>query len=364
MMGTSPPMQKAPTVKTLSARSVAAPASAAFPPASRILVPASLAAALPDTTIPLLPIALLAALVGWGVFVGFAGCALANGRATSRSSLITKRQIHEAVKPHLRILFPLWKSRACPTPTGCSTLPGKAQAELCHPRVTARIPRAQYPGVRDGSRVVRVVEHVEEVQVEPQHDPLLDAPDLEQRRVLEPLPGAVHVLVPPRVQVVVIRHALHRAVVQRQPDIIGIPERRHVCPGRSICRKRGLTPRDQRRGRRLVVRRNAHDAVRFSLGVDTVDPVGRNVTVPPQVAGVAVAALAILDRIFVAVNLDRVSGSRIDVGRQSPVRSLRVPQSGNLPATHQLLHDALEAPSSFLPRPNGRSAMKFHRIWC
>src|SRR5207249_11866045 len=54
------------------------------------------------------------------------------------------------------------------------------------------------PGVRDGSRVVRVVEHVEEVQVEPQHDPLLDAPDLEQRRVLEPLPGAVHVLVPPR----------------------------------------------------------------------------------------------------------------------------------------------------------------------
>src|SRR5436189_1945312 len=109
MMGTSPPMQKAPTVKTLSARSVAAPASAAFPPASRILVPASLAAALPDTTIPLLPIALLGALVGWGVFVGVAGCALANGRATSRSSLITKRQIHEAVKPHLRSWFPCGK---------------------------------------------------------------------------------------------------------------------------------------------------------------------------------------------------------------------------------------------------------------
>src|SRR5688572_305019 len=48
-------MQKAPTVVTLKAKSVAAPASAALPPRPRILTPASVGAARPETTTPLLP---------------------------------------------------------------------------------------------------------------------------------------------------------------------------------------------------------------------------------------------------------------------------------------------------------------------
>src|SRR5579859_1624357 len=61
-MGTSPPTQNAPTYVTDSASSVAAPASAAFPPCSNILIPAAVAAGLPETTTPRLPVATLGPL--------------------------------------------------------------------------------------------------------------------------------------------------------------------------------------------------------------------------------------------------------------------------------------------------------------
>src|SRR5215469_12806221 len=58
-IGTSPPTQNAPTKVTDSASRVAAPASAAFPPCCRILMPAAVAAGLPETTTPWLPVATL-----------------------------------------------------------------------------------------------------------------------------------------------------------------------------------------------------------------------------------------------------------------------------------------------------------------
>src|SRR6185312_9122566 len=70
-MGISPPTQYAPTEVTESASRVAAPASAAFPPFSRILIPAAVAAGLPETTTPWLPTAtlgprrLVGVLVAW-----------------------------------------------------------------------------------------------------------------------------------------------------------------------------------------------------------------------------------------------------------------------------------------------------------
>src|SRR5262250_603233 len=66
-MGISPPTQYAPTEVTESASRVAAPASAAFPPCSRILMPAAVAADLPETTTPWLPAATLGFLGGTGV---------------------------------------------------------------------------------------------------------------------------------------------------------------------------------------------------------------------------------------------------------------------------------------------------------
>src|SRR5215469_17148063 len=68
-IGTSPPTQNAPTYVTDSASSVAAPASAAFPPCSRILMPAAVAAGLPETTTPWLPVATLGPRGLAGVFV-------------------------------------------------------------------------------------------------------------------------------------------------------------------------------------------------------------------------------------------------------------------------------------------------------
>src|SRR5580658_4359784 len=63
-MGTSPPTQYAPTEVTESASKVAAPASAAFPPCSRILMPAAVAAGLPETITPWPPAAILGPCCG------------------------------------------------------------------------------------------------------------------------------------------------------------------------------------------------------------------------------------------------------------------------------------------------------------
>src|SRR2546423_11953010 len=98
MIGTSPPIQKAPTAVTLRASSVAAPASGALPPWSRILTPASVAACLPETTSPFAPEATLPLLLpvdtGGGVTAEIAAscaaaCLWANGTriSTDRSEI-------------------------------------------------------------------------------------------------------------------------------------------------------------------------------------------------------------------------------------------------------------------------------------
>ena len=169
---------------------------------------------------------------------------------------------HRISSSHLRT--PLLSIRSCRLSTiyHCSLAPNCVVL-----RPAARIPRGKNAGAGNRGRVVRVIEHVEEVDVESQIDLLGDGDELERRSILEPLPGQRHVLVPPRIQVVVECYPLHRAVVQRNPDVVGIPEGRHVGSGRSVWRKRRLALRDQRRGRRLVVRRHSHDAVRLSVGV-------------------------------------------------------------------------------------------------
>src|SRR5438067_11381241 len=76
-MGISPPTQNAPTYVTDNASRVAAPASAAFPPCSRISMPAAVAAGLPETTTPCLPAATLGPRTVTDLFVacGQAKCA-------------------------------------------------------------------------------------------------------------------------------------------------------------------------------------------------------------------------------------------------------------------------------------------------
>src|SRR5271156_6358683 len=79
----SPPTQNAPTDVTESASRVAAPASAAFPPCSRILMPAAVAAGLPETTTPWLPTATLGPRGLTGVLVA---CGEAKGASKSRET--------------------------------------------------------------------------------------------------------------------------------------------------------------------------------------------------------------------------------------------------------------------------------------
>src|SRR5215831_13791893 len=105
-MGTSPPTQNAPTYVTDSASRVAAPASAAFPPCSRILMPAAVAAGLPETTTPCLPAATLAPLA-------VTGRSVACGQATVASS----RSDRVAIEMTLRIGVELRCIGGHPLPT-------------------------------------------------------------------------------------------------------------------------------------------------------------------------------------------------------------------------------------------------------
>src|SRR5580658_11346028 len=95
-MGTSPPTQNAPTEVTESASRVAAPASAAFPPCSRILMPAAVAAGLPETTTPWPPVATLAPR-------GLTGVLVACGEATGASNASKRKTMEDGIEMILRI---------------------------------------------------------------------------------------------------------------------------------------------------------------------------------------------------------------------------------------------------------------------
>ena len=75
--------------------------------------------------------------------------------------------------------------------------------------------------------------------------------------------------------------------------------------------------------------------------IGLIDAVRRNIAVPPQIARVADSAGAVLDRILIAVHLDRVAGDRIDGAGQSPVVALQAARARDLPAADDLLQGAL-----------------------
>src|SRR5579871_2732576 len=108
-MGISPPTQKAPTYVTDSASSVAAPASAAFPPCCRILIPAAVAAGLPETTTPWLPTATLACL-GWNCALVAWGHTQGPSERTARIKLILR------IRAQLLLCLPNnWRTPGCCT---------------------------------------------------------------------------------------------------------------------------------------------------------------------------------------------------------------------------------------------------------
>src|SRR5262249_45753667 len=70
-----------------------------------------------------------------------------------------------------------------------------------------------------------------------------------------------------------------------------------------------------------------------------------------KIARITGPTLAILNRVFVAVDFDRIAG-RIDTGRQRPIRSPRAPKTRDLPTTDQMLHDAFGISQQLLAAPN------------
>src|SRR4029450_5780374 len=122
-------------------------------------------------------------------------------------------------------------------------------------------------------------------------------------------------------------------------------------PNGCIGRKRRLAPRNQWRRGGLVIRRDAHNAVGSPTRIPAVDLFCRNIAVPPQIAWITGAALAILNRILVAVDLERVARG-ICIRRQSPVRSSHAPQSRVLPAPDPTWQDSLRIAEPFFAPPS------------
>src|SRR5262249_13619624 len=96
----------------------------------------------------------------------------------------------------------------------------------------------------------------------------------------------------------------------------------------------------QRRRERNVVRWDAHYPVGFArLRVVAVDAIGGYVAVPEQQPAVADAAAAVLNRILLAVILDR--GEIGDVARgQLEVAAEQLSETGNLPSADEGVEQA------------------------
>src|SRR5439155_24828140 len=101
--------------------------------------------------------------------------------------------------------------------------------------------------------------------------------------------------------------ALYGAVVQGDPGCVGIPKGDQT-PSREVRRRRGAARRDQGLAGRPVAGGHAHDAIGPPIGIDAVDPIGRDITIPPQITGAAGAGAAVLNWVLVAVDLNVVPG--------------------------------------------------------
>ena len=78
----------------------------------------------------------------------------------------------------------------------------------------------------------------------------------------------------------------------------------------------------------------------FRLSIDAVDLVSRNISVPHQEARTAGAAAAILDRILVAVVLDRLPVGQLRWSEDEPVGPPAA-HAGHLPAADHAVHEAV-----------------------
>src|ERR1041385_6051184 len=99
--------------------------------------------------------------------------------------------------------------------------------------------------------------------------------------------------------------SLQRAILERHEDGIGFVIRKVRVAGRAaICGRR-----DEGRLEGMVVRGDTHYTVRLAVGADAVDAVGGDITVVIKPTVVANSAAAILDGIFLAVDLDIAGGT-------------------------------------------------------
>src|SRR5262249_5468016 len=213
-------------------------------------------------------------------------------------------------------------------------LEAHAQTQLESARRGTGTARAEHAISTDAVRIARVIEHVKEIRVDSYVDALGNSEDLEQGRILPPLQNARPPLVHERIEHAgEVIGADGGAILEWNPDRVGVPVSRDIRASGGVGRHSGAAPWDQGSYRRLVVRRDAHVPVGPAARIDAVDLVCRNIPVPPQIPGDTDAAVAVLDRVLVAVKAHRLAGEVPVPGRQREPGAAQGAAAGNLPAT-------------------------------
>src|SRR5262245_41669435 len=100
-----------------------------------------------------------------------------------------------------------------------------------------------------------------------------------------------------------------------------------------------LRSRDEPCLERSVAVGNSHHTVRFAVAVVAVDPVCRDIAIVIEPAVIADPAPAVLDRVFLAVDLDFV-GWTVHRGRQLKIPDDELPVAGDLPAADETIDEA------------------------
>jgi hypothetical protein len=221
-------------------------------------------------------------------------------------------------------------------------LPGKSNGQLHLPSALTGIEGAQNSVSTNTAGIAGTVQHIEEVSIDAHRESVFYGNGFEKRGIQAPLPHTGKILLSPGMQPVTDEiGALHGAVVQWDPDRIGIPEGNQTST-RKVRRRRGAAHRNQGLAGRPVVGWYSHNAVRPSISVYAVDPIGRDVAVPPQITGAAGAGAAVLNRVLVAVNLDVIT-VRPDVRGQAEVIAPQRAKSRDLPASDDPVEQSVSA---------------------
>ena len=202
------------------------------------------------------------------------------------------------------------------------------------------------------------VEHVEQVEVHAQAQPLLQREELQQRCVRRPVERTQPVLLAPRVQPGIHRHLHRAAVLQLHIDVVGVVERSVGVRGLPI-----HGPRVDGVLCGMIIAGQSVHPVAHPVGVAAVDVAIRDVPVEVQVTRIATLVrrglgggrrvAAIQNRVLLVIHLKLREGPPIRGGQRIPGADQRT-GAGKLPPADQVVQPTGRVAAHQLAPPEGQ----------